>query len=399
MRTALEKKHRFHISHLRSYSALTVNRLFGLIAETSIGIFFPIFIYSLFGNRIEMVYLWWMITYGTRLPLFVLGARFFSKYGLVFSMIIGSCSWILYYYLASLLHIDSPYVLYIAAGTIITVNIQHMLYWAPFHVEFAQSVDQNHRGKKVSTFQALQHLISLCAPIIAGYLIATFSYSLVFMLALIAVIASMIPLFSLPHTSVEYEFGFIESWKELFTPERKGVTYSMIADGVTGAVGYLVWPVFLYIVFEGDVLNVGIYSSIIVLISIVMQLALGNYFDALAKKGKSTMLKIGDDLYAFGWVIKAVVDTLGGVFVASTYHRFTSILLRTPYDTLMYEQAADAGHYIDEYTVLREMALTIGRFSTAAVLFITAPYVPIQFAFILAAFAALGIRFIIKKTD
>jgi len=27
----------------------------------------------------------------------------------------------------------------------------------------------------------------------------------------------------------------------------------------------------------------------------------------------------------------------------------------------MYEQAADSGHYIDEYTVLREIALSIGR--------------------------------------
>ncbi len=62
-----------------------------------------------------------------------------------------------------------------------------------------------------------------------------------------------------------------------------------------------------------------------------------------------------------GWVVKMFVGTGFQVFVASTYHSFANIVMRTPFDTLMYERAADSGHYVDEYTVVRELALGVGR--------------------------------------
>lgn len=35
--------------------------------------------------------------------------------------------------------------------------------------------------------------------------------------------------------------------------------------------------------------------------------------------------------------------------------------MRTPYDALIYEKAADSGSLVDEYTVTREIALIFGR--------------------------------------
>ena len=45
----------------------------------------------------------------------------------------------------------------------------------------------------------------------------------------------------------------------------------------------------------------------------------------------------------------------------STYHN-CRVFAKTPFDALNYDIAADHGHYVDEYTVIREMAIAIGGY-------------------------------------
>jgi len=90
----------------------------------------------------------------------------------------------------------------------------------------------------------------------------------------------------------------------------------------------------------------------------LLQLLMGNLTDRFNKR---QILRWGSIFNSIGWMVKIFVETGFQIFVASTYHSFASIVMRTPFDTLMYEKAADSGHYIDEYTVLREIYLCIGQ--------------------------------------
>jgi len=103
------------------------------------------------------------------------------------------------------------------------------------------------------------------------------------------------------------------------------------------------------------------------------------------------MLKIGTGVYALGWAVKGIVQTVLGVFAASTFHSFGSIMLRTPMDALMYEQAADSGHYIDEYTIIREIALTFGRIAIMLFLILITSIFSLSASFFVAALLSLGI--------
>ncbi|EKD47520.1 MAG: hypothetical protein ACD_66C00024G0005, partial [uncultured bacterium] len=96
------------------------------------------------------------------------------------------------------------------------------------------------------------------------------------------------------------------------------------------------------------------------------------------------------------WIFKALVDSVLGLFLASTFHGFGAILMSTSVDTMFYEKAADSGHYVDEFTVIREIALIIGRFSIVLVLAFLTIFAPIWIAFILAAFVTLGISMLTK---
>ena len=200
------------------------------------------------------------------------------------------------------------------------------------------------------------------------------------------------PLFFLPPFKVKYEFGFWESFKKLFGKRFRPMSVSMMAYGAENIVGVVVWPIFLYAIFQGQYLEIGAFAAIIVVIGLALELLVGRETDRFSA-GK--LLKYGTGIYALGWVWKGLVETVVGVFAASTFHNVGAILLRTPMDTLMYEQAADSGHYIDEYTVLREIALGIGRVLMLLFLVAVTSVFSIGASFFVAAVVSLGINWLV----
>ena len=69
--------------------------------------------------------------------------------------------------------------------------------------------------------------------------------------------------------------------------------------------------------------------------------------------------------------------------------------MRTPVDTFTYNQAADSGHCIDEYTVLREMAISIGQIVMLFLLIGLTTVFSISVCFIVAAIASFGINILV----
>ncbi len=160
-------------------------------------------------------------------------------------------------------------------------------------------------------------------------------------------------------------------------------------DGAEGMVGIVIWPIFIFQLLNGNYLAVGIISSLIIVASVALRLVVGALTDKMSKR---KLIKVGFILYAVGWIGKVFIQTAFQIFIVSSYHSFAAVVRRTPFTTLMYEQAADRGHYVDEYTVLREISLNIGRVLMLVSLFILFYFVGLTFAFILAAIASLLIN-------
>lgn len=384
------RTHRHSLGHVGGLPALMTNRLLGFAASSVTGMFLPIFLYEFFGMSITLVLAWYAINFAIKIPFFIWGAKIFSKTGLVPSMVFGVMGLMFFYLTFYLLDTGSAIDPYALMGLgMVGLTIVSVFYWSPFHIDFAEFSSKKHRGKQIGVFYAAQRLISVLAPIGAGFIITRFGYGMNFAMGLLIAAASIVPLFFLPPYNVAYEFTFIESFKKLFSKRYRGMAYSMMAYGAENIVGFAVWPIFLFSVFEGDYLNVGAFTAVIVTISLVLEVFIGKQAD---KKSPVRMLKMGTGVYALGWLWKGLVETVVGVFAASTFHNLGSIMLRTPMDTLMYEQAADSGHYVDEYTVLREISLSIGRVLMMVFLMVVTSYFSISASFFIAALTSLGIN-------
>ena len=387
------RSHRHSLGHVGTIPALASNRLLSFAASSIVGVFLPIFLHEFFDLSIVAVLLWYAINFAVKLPFQVWAAQIFSRTGLIASMVFGTLGIMLFYWAFFLIDTGSqlnPYAL-MAIG-IIGLTIVSCFYWSPFHIDYAQFGPKQARGAYLARLYAIQQLITVLAPIVAAWVIVRYGYQLNFFLGLVLAGASIIPLFFLPTFKVKYEFGFWESFQRLFDRKFRPMTLSMMAFGAENIVGVVVWPIFLYAIFNGQYLEIGTFAAVIVVIGLVLELFVGRETDRFSP---ARLIKYGTGIYALGWVWKGLVETVVGVFAASTFHNVGAILLRTPMDTLMYEQAADSGHYIDEYTVLREIALGIGRVVMLLFLVAVTSLFSVSASFFVAAVVSLGISWLV----
>ncbi len=385
-------RHRHSLAHVRGLPALACNRLIGFVASSMVGFFLPIFLYEFFHASLSLVIAWYALELVVKFPFFVWAAKIYSHTGLLVSMIVGTLGTMLFYWAFFLLDAGSSFHPYVLMGTgIFGLAVVSAFYWSPFHIDLAQMTVQHRRGRQIAVFYAIERVLGVLAPVLAGFVIVAYGYKINFLLALIITAASIIPLFFLPHFHVTYEFGFVETFRKLFSRRFRGMALSMMAFGAENVVGLVIWPIFLFMIFKGDHFEVGAFASVIVIVGLVFELFIGRQSDRTSPK---RLLRLGTGVYALGWIWKGIVQTVVGVFAASAFHSLGSIMLRTPMDTMMYAQAADSGHYIDEYTVLREIALNIGRLGMLVLVFFFTQSFSLASAFFLAALVSLGVNFL-----
>lgn len=387
------RSHRHSLVHVAAVPALASNRLLSFTASSIVGVFLPIFLYEFFDLSIVAVLLWYAINFVVKLPFQVWAAQIFSRTGLIVSMVFGTFGIMLFYWAFYVLDTGSrfdPYLL-MTIG-IMGLTIVSCFYWSPFHIDYAQLGPKQARGAYLGRLYATQQLIQVVAPVLAGWVIVTYGFHLNFFLGLVIAGVSIVPLLFLPPVRVKYEFGFWESFRRLFDKKFRPMSLSMMAFGAENIVGVVVWPIFLYAIFHGEYLEIGAFAGIIVVIGLALELLVGRETDRFSP---ARLIKYGTGIYALGWVWKGLVETVVGVFAASTFHSVGAIMLRTPMDTLMYEQAADSGHYIDEYTVLREIALGMGRVLMLLFLVAVTSIFSIGASFFVAAVVSLGINWLV----
>jgi MFS transporter, YQGE family, putative transporter len=374
--------------HTRLSGALTAlysNRILQQVASGLIGIFFPILLYTKFDFSIYAVALYYFINWTLWFFTVPIGAKIMSriglKYSLIFSVMIG---WAWYYFVRLF---EMHGILAFLGLAIIVVNFDRMLYWVPYHTSFAEFTDRRTRGKQMSFLISIASIVSIAIPFISGQIISQYGYDVLFIIALVLYVMSVIPLFLMPSIKENFSFGYFETFKKVFCKKNRKMLLAYAADGMQGMVGMVIWPIFIWLLLDKDYSSVGLVASLIIVTSLFLRLIMGNLADRFDKR---RVLKWGALLSAIGWMVKMFVQSGFQIFVASTYHSFATIVMRTPFDALMYEKAADSGHYVDEYTVIREMCLTFGRLLMLGIIclifFLTGSFI---LAFFVAGLASL----------
>jgi len=389
----LKKKIYFdgRVSH--GFVSLYTGKTIVMIANGLLGLFLPIFIYNLLGKNFKYTALYFSIGYLFYAAAVAMGAKFLNKFGfrrsLRISVFLGAAYYAIFYF------IKEDNLIYLLPLAIIVVAFYRLLYWLPYHVDFAKFTSRKNRSRQVAAISATREIMGICLPLLAGFIIMRFGFDVLFVMAIILYLVSGISYITIPRTYEKFSWTYFVAWKKFFSKEYRKTAIAFIASGAESSTTIIIWPIFIYQLLQGDYLKVGAISTFIIAATVILNLTLGRALDKRFKKEK--VLKFGSIFYASGWVIKVFIATTFQIFIVGVYHNLMRVFTKMPFETLAYEAAADQGHYVDEFTVLREIAISIGKGSILILAIFGSMFLAIQWVFVLAAIAAIGFNLLGKE--
>lgn len=370
----------------RGFLGLYFGRMIMAIATGLLGVFFPIFLYTIFNHNVELVAVYYGISAIVYLLLVAFGAQFLNKFGFRKALVLASLA-------AAGVNIANYFTtqenmwIFLPISLLFLV-VFRLLFWIPYHVDFAIFTDLKKRGGQVGLMLSTITLLGVVGPMIAGYIIAAHSIQTLFFVSVLIFIIGMIPFTMVPRTNEKFSWNYPRTWQELFAKRNRAVVWASIASGAEDTVGIIIWPIFIFVLLNEDYFKIGALSSFIVGVTVLMQYMFGHHLDRIGNKNQ--LLKTGSILYAFGWVVKIFVITSFQVFIVGLYHKVAKVVTDTSYDTIFYDLAADRGHYVDEFTVLGEMAIQVGRIIALGSTAILVMFISLKWTFIIGAIASLA---------
>jgi MFS family permease len=362
-------------------------------ATALLGIFVPIFLYEVTGHNFYIVGNYYALLSFLYALLLVPGMWVTNRLGFSRTLVLGSACSVVLYILMYFMN-ETNYWLILPPLTIAIVAFR-IFHWVPYHVDFTLFTSDGERGRVVSLSMATIAFLGVIGPILAGFIIDKAGYDALFAVAIVLLMAATISYAFVPETPTKFTWTYRQTLQKMFSRNYSGVAMGEFANGIEVAVTTIVWPIFLYEILNGNVFEIGAVSTIIVAVTIVLQLMIGKYLDA--KKGNhQKALRVGSTLYAIGWILKIFVLSTAQVFFVGLYHNVVKIFTKTPFSAILYDMSADQGKYVDEFTVVREMSGHAGRALALFFIAILTLYIPIGWTFVLAALASLALNMVYR---
>jgi len=233
----------------------------------------------------------------------------------------------------------------------VLLGLYRALYWIPYEVE---------RAPEGTAQRSMTGEIGIAlVPLIAGLYIAFSVMAPVWLFYIAAAIAvlSVVPLLSIRERYEDFSWGYRQTFHELLSREHRASVTHSILEGMSGAALLLFWPlaVLLLVGWAYDML--GAILSLTFLVAIFLRAPV-RFALRRAKLQDSRLLKT--TLAVTPWLFRLAIATPFAVVLTDSYF-YTTTPRRLGVDPFTFEQVSDGGSLIDEYTALKEMALSIGR--------------------------------------
>jgi len=226
------------------------------------------------------------------------------------------------------------------------------LFWIGYHVDFAKFSDKKNRGSEVGFSKVLSVLFHVAGPILGGIILTIAGFKSLFILSSVFLVLSAVPLFYSKDIHNPIRF----SLKGIFKGQKIKDIFGFVGFGFERAVGYVLWPIFIFFMILGEsYTNLGAVASLTLISSAIFIFTVGKFSNTYRR----TILKIGAVLNSIVWFVKSLVSTVLHVFVIDLFSGATQTMVNIPFDALSYDKANKDN--IVRYIVFREFTINIAR--------------------------------------
>jgi len=351
-------------------------------------IFEPIYLYIYFDKSLSLTILFFAAIHGLYGLLAVFGGKIMAKIGPKHNMLFSNFFFFGYYLCLFFLYQS---FLLISLAIILKV-VGMTLFWPAFHTDFCRFSEKSYQGTAVGRLNLVCLAPTVVSPIIGGWILVLFGYSVLFTVVLVVLFASAIPLFLSKETHVAYTDSYLAAWGRIFKKKNRKVSLAIIANSMEWGVNGYLWPIFMSILAIGYGTMGGI-TAFSIAMSGLFALYIGKLSNRLINRVR--FLNVGSILTSVSWLTKIFVTTPFTAFLAQALYRVCRTTANIPFQTFLYKKASLKGAEMDEFLVYRAILFNISKsffFMLLAILFFFIPQ--INLAFILAAIISLGFMFL-----
>jgi MFS family permease len=313
----------------RELNELYANIAIRAFAFALAGVFIPIYLYQLGYSFTTIFFFYGLLGLITAVSSLV-SVKVFSKFGLKHCMLISMPFLIVFFTLLYTLEgFGWPLIL-----LSLIYGISAAFFWVPI------------------------------GPGIGGLILAFFGFKILFIIVIIFLIGSIIPLFLTKEIHQPFHF----SLKEFFQGQKLKEILGFMGHGAEMRLGWIVWPLFIFLFILGEkYIYLGIVSSLSLFSGVLFIFIAGKLSNT---KGRKTTLKIGAITNAIIWVIKSFIITPLQVIITDLFYGATQATMNVPFDAISYDKAKKRN--VTGIILQREFYIHMGAFLMFMILIIFA---------------------------
>ena len=315
-------------------------------AISLICLFIPLYLHFEQGYTLPETlyfYIFYSLIFAISTPI---AAKFSARFGIKHSILVSVPLYLIFMALLYCLPIFKTPLIIIA--TILGLSLA--FYWMGMHLVFRRASDGKHRGEEVGKREGLSILATLAGPLIGGFLIGSFGFKPVFILASVLLFLSVFFLFLGKEDHVKYHFSI----RSLLDKRHWQNSLFFVSRGSRVMAAEVVWPLFIFVILN-DYLSLGLVGSIMALISAILVWIIGKYSDQIDRRKIIRWVVGGESL---SWFLRAVVSNVGQIFGVTIFGALTYGSLEAPVGALEYDKAK---RNITQYFVTKEIFICLGR--------------------------------------
>ena len=345
----------------RQIKALYLNVALRQFALSFLGIFLPIFVLRLFTGAPHYLpserAILWVFTFiiierlAVVLGAIGLGALIF-RVGFRRSIFVSNLLLVLTICLWYLAERQS----YLILASAVTVGLAGVFYWIPFHIFFTRKGDDDHHfGREAGQRDLVLQVAAVAGPLVGGWVIARGGFNPLFLLTLILVLVSGLPVTRVVHDHHHQEHPFGEVWRRFRQPPFRRLNRALWGAGLEDVIQSWLWPVAVYIIL-GSTLKLGALITVTLGVSLISVAFVGGYID---RRGPGPIHRVSTLVNAAIWLGKIGVQSFWVAAGLDLFDRLDGPFYSVPYMAQIYEKASRVGE--SDFFLYREVVINLAR--------------------------------------
>jgi hypothetical protein len=325
--------HQHHNIFLRTeLNSIFTSLALRLFAFSLITVFIPIYLIKL-GYSLQSVFIFFMVASATHAltayPAAKLAARFGYKHLMVMSTPFSIIFYLMMHSLEKIVAMGIPVLIIPIIG-----GISFCLYWVGYHADFAKSTKSKTTGKAVGSAKIIGSMAVALGPITGAYLLTKTDFATVFLISIMILVLSMIPLLLRKDKHEKINLSIFEGIKKSKFKTRDTIAHA--GYGIEIAIASVVWPVYIfYNILNEGLTTLGLLYTISLIFSILVTYIISRKID----KKLNIFYKLSIWINTIIWIIKIFLKSVIGVFIADSFHNASKTTTNIGFNKFCYGNA------------------------------------------------------------